>query len=97
MPLQESSDRVMFDSHWFVSPPTGSGRMKKISLAIDMLEVTSFDTDATSPGARGTVHGHVTLRLCGTQTQGYDTCQQGSCAAIGTCNVLLTGTPCVGC
>ena len=67
--------------------------MKKISLAIDELKVTSFDTDGTS-SARGTVRGYVTRLGCG-GTYGYDTCQQGSCGY--TCDVLLTGVPCVGC
>jgi hypothetical protein len=68
--------------------------MKKISLSIDDLRVASFDTEPVAREGRGTVHGQVSRLGCG-NTPGFNTCQQGSCGY--TCDVLLTGSPCVGC
>jgi hypothetical protein len=60
--------------------------MKKISLNIDALQVTTFAPEPEPQAARGTVHGHITLR-CPAQTfyctAGHDTCQQASC--VDTC------------
>ena len=60
--------------------------MKKIVLDLDTLAVESFAPEAKKAEARGTVHGHATLRLCGNTfycTAGHDTCQYESC--VDTC------------
>lgn len=69
--------------------------MKKISLNVAELKVTSFEPGEAG-ATRGTVNGNVRTVYpavtCGTCGQ---TCQQGSCGY--TCDVGLTGSPCVYC
>ena len=60
--------------------------MKKISLDVDKLKVTSFEPETGEDAQRGTVHGNATLG-CNTafrcETAPYNTycesCQMGSC------------------
>ena len=60
--------------------------MKKVSLNIDALKVTSFTPGPDAQGTRGTVQGHATLRDCPSRLYGTfpcNTCEMASC--VETC------------
>ena len=75
--------------------------MKKITLDLDALEVTTFEAEPESRDARGTVEGQ---QLSGTfqcgptrlyATSPCNTCYQGSC--YDTCGIPRTGQACFPC
>jgi len=62
--------------------------MKKITLNVDDLRVTAFETG--EGGGRGTVQANAATPACSgiclpSKYIGENTCQQGSCAEVGTC------------
>ena len=65
--------------------------MNKLKLALDELQVTSFETAAADNGERGTVHGHGPIRY--SQQPGCDPFT-GPCTGPG-CDVTLM-ISCVG-
>lgn len=53
--------------------------MKKLTLDLEQLDVTSFEPQAPEEAPRGTVHGRASI-LCGTM---YD----ATCRGYGTCGI----------